>query len=63
MTTRTADEMQLTLARLAGEFGVDIAPAQGLAGAALAAWLEQTEDQVFQRELAELQRQRLEVNQ
>lgn len=63
MTTRTADEMQLTLARLAGEFGVDIAPAQGLAGAALAAWLEQAEDQVFQRELAELQRQRLEVNQ
>ena len=58
MTTRTADEMQLTLARLAGEFGVDIAPAQGLAGAALAAWLELMEDEVFQRELAELQRQR-----
>ena len=58
MTTRTADEMQLTLARLAGEFCVDIAPAQGLA-----AWLEQAEDQVFHRELAELQRQRLEVDQ
>jgi hypothetical protein len=58
MTTRTADEMQLTLARLAGEFGVDIAPAQGLAGAALASWLELMEDEVFQRELAELQRQR-----
>ena len=63
MTNRTADEMQLTLARLAGEFGVDVAPARGLAGAALAAWLEQAEDEVFQRELAELQRQRLEVDQ
>ena len=58
MTTRTADEMQLTLARLAGEFGVDIAPAQGLAGAELAAWLDAAEDKVFHRELAELQRQR-----
>ena len=63
MTTRTAEEMQLTLARLAGEFNVDIAPAQGLTGAELAAWLEQAEDQVFHRELAELQRQRLEVDQ
>ena len=63
MTTRTADEMQLTLARLACEFCVDIAPAQGLTGAELAAWLEQAEDQVFHRELAELQRQRLEVDQ
>ena len=58
MTTRTADEMQLTLARLAGEFCVDIAPAQGLAGAELAAWLDAAEDKVFHRELAELQRQR-----
>ena len=55
---RSQEEMQLTLARLAGEFGVDIAPAQGLAGAALAAWLELMEDEVFQRELAELQKQR-----
>lgn len=55
---RSQEEMQITLARLAGEFGVDIAPAQGLAGAELAAWLEQAEDQVFHLELAELQRQR-----
>ena len=41
-------------------FGVDITTAQGLAGAELAAWLEQAEDQVFHRELAELQRQRQE---
>lgn len=60
---RSQEEMLITLARLAGEFGVDIAPAQGLAGAELAAWLEQAEDQVFNRELAELQRQRLEVDQ
>ena len=60
MTTRTADEMQLTLARLAGEFNVDTTPAQGLSSAELAAWLEQAEDQVFHRELAELQRQRQE---
>ena len=60
---RSQEEMQLTLARLAGEFNVDTTPAQGLAGAELAAWLEQAEDQVFHRELAELQRQRLEVDQ
>ena len=55
MRVRTQEEMQITLQRLAGEFCVDIAPAQGLAGAELAAWLEQAEDQVFNRELAELQ--------
>ena len=55
---RSQEEMLITLQRLADVFGVDIAPAQGLAGAALAAWLELMEDEVFQRELAELQRQR-----
>ena len=60
MTTRTADEMQLTLARLATEFNVDTTPAQGLAGAELAAWLDAAEDKVLNRELAELQRQRQE---
>lgn len=58
MSARSPEEMQITLARLAGEFGVDIAPAQGLAGAALESWLELIEDEVFQRELAELQGQR-----
>ena len=55
---RSQEEMQLTLARLAGEFNVDTTPAQGLAGAELAAWLDAAEDKVFYRELAELQRQR-----
>ena len=55
---RSQEEMQLTLARLAGEFNVDTTPAQGLAGAELAAWLDAAEDKVFHRELAELQRQR-----
>ena len=55
---RSQEEMQLTLARLAGEFNVDTTPAQGLAGAELAAWLDAAEDRVFHRELAELQRQR-----
>ena len=55
---RSQEEMQLTLASLAGEFNVDTTPAQGLAGAELAAWLDAAEDKVFYRELAELQRQR-----
>ena len=55
---RTDEEMQLTLQRLAYVFGVDTTPAQGLAGAELAAWLDSAEDKVFYRELAELQRQR-----
>lgn len=55
---RSQEEMQLTLVRLAGEFNVDTTPAQGLAGAELAAWLDAAEDKVFHRELAELQRQR-----
>ena len=55
---RSQEEMQLTLARLAGEFNVDTTPAQGLAGAELAAWLDAAEDRVFHRELAELQKQR-----
>lgn len=55
---RSQEEMQITLQRLAGEFNVDTTPAQGLAGAELAAWLDAAEDRVFHRELAELQRQR-----
>ena len=55
MPSRSQEEMQITLARLAGEFNVDTTPAQGLHGQELAAWLEQAEDQVFHRELAELQ--------
>ena len=55
---RTDEEMQITLQRLADVFGVDTTPAQGLADAELAAWLDAAEDKVFYRELAELQRQR-----
>ncbi len=55
---RSQEEMQITLQRLAGEFNVDTTPAEGLAGAELAAWLDAAEDRVFHRELAELQKQR-----
>lgn len=55
---RTDEEMQITLQRLSTEFNVDTTPAQGLAGAELAAWLDAAEDRVFHRELAELQKQR-----
>ena len=58
MPIRSQEEMQLTLQRLATEFNVDTTPAQGLAGAELAAWLDAADDKVFHRELAELQRQR-----
>ena len=58
---RSQEEMQITLQRLADVFGVNTTTAQDLASAKLAAWLEQAEDQVFHRELAELQRQRQEV--
>ena len=63
MHVRTQEEMQLTLQRLGTEFNVDTTPAEGLSGAELAAWLDEAEDKVFYRELAELQRQRLEVDQ
>ena len=55
---RSQEEMQITMQRLADVFGVDTTPAQGLAGAELAAWLDAVEDKLFHRELAELQRQR-----
>lgn len=54
---RTDEEMQITLTTLQQSFGVDIAPAQGLSGTDLAAWLEQAEDAVFEREHAELRAQ------
>lgn len=45
--SRTEGEMQITLARLRDEFGVDVAPALELHGPELAAWLEQAEDELF----------------
>ena len=55
---RTETEMQITLAALQAEFGVDVAPTAGLHGQELAAWLEHAEDAVFEREHAELRAQR-----
>lgn len=55
---RSEGEMQITLATLRDSFGVDIAPAAGLHGQELAAWLERVEDEVFEREHAELRAQR-----
>lgn len=46
---RTEEEMQITLRRLALEFEVDTAPAQGLAGLELEAWLDQVEDRLFEQ--------------
>ena len=55
---RTEHEMAITLAALRDSFGVDVSPAAGLHGQELAAWLEQAEDAVFEREHAELRAQR-----
>ena len=46
---RTDEEMQITLRTLQQDFGVDVAPAQGLSGADLATWLEQAGDTVWGR--------------
>lgn len=56
---RSEGEMAHTLATLRDSFGVDIAPAAGLHGQELAAWLERVEDEVFEREHAELRAQRM----
>lgn len=55
---RSEGEMTHTLAMLRDSFGVDITPAAGLHGQELAAWLERVEDEVFEREHAELRAQR-----
>lgn len=44
---RSEQEMQITLRRLALEFGVDIVPAQGLDGLKLEAWLSQAENKLY----------------
>lgn len=51
---RSEQEMQITLRRLALEFGVDIVPAQGLDGLKLEAWLSQTENKLYEQLHAEL---------
>ena len=45
--SRSEGEMQITLARLRDEFGVDVAPAAGLHGQELADWLALAEDELF----------------
>lgn len=44
---RTEAEMQLTLARLRDEFGLDISSAADLHGQELADWLARVEDDLF----------------
>lgn len=42
----------IMLTRLRLEFDVDTSPATGLEGAALDAWIEQAEDELFERLMA-----------
>ncbi|MHB8123814.1 MAG: hypothetical protein ACYDG4_16925 [Desulfuromonadaceae bacterium] len=42
----------IMLTRLRLEFDVDTTPADGLEGAALDAWIEQAEDELFERLMA-----------
>ncbi len=55
---RTEEEMQITLTRLACEFGVNVAPATGLRGQELQTWLELAEDELFLELSGVTQRQR-----
>ena len=48
---------QITLDTLRLSFGVDITPAEGLNGQDLDEWIERAEDDVFEREHAELRAQ------
>ena len=52
MTDKTSLQA-LMLRRLSLEFGVDVAPAEGLTGAALDTWLYQAEDDLFERLIAD----------
>ena len=46
------------LRRLSLEFGVDVAPAEGLTGAALDMWIDAAEDELFLRLMAEREKER-----
>ena len=52
---------QITLETLRLSFGVDITPAEGLHGQELTEWIERVEDEVFEREHAELRAQHLKL--
>lgn len=43
------DLQTIMLRRLSAEFDVDVTPATGLEGAALDAWIERAEDDLFER--------------
>lgn len=43
------DLQTIMLRRLGSEFDVDTTPANGLEGAALDAWIEQAEDELFEK--------------
>ena len=51
----TPDYQAILLMRLQKEFGVDTAPAAGLSGQALTAWIDAAEEEAFEREFAEFQ--------
>lgn len=51
---RSSREMAVTLRTLELGYGVDISGAVGLAGAELQAWLEQTEERLFQQSFDDL---------
>lgn len=54
---RSDQEVQLTMQALALQFGVDIAPAWGLCGSELEAWLNQAEDELFDQLCSSLNEQ------
>ena len=55
------NHQQITLETLRLSFGVDITPAEGLHGQELTEWIERVEDEVFEREHAELRAQHLKL--
>ena len=57
MTDKTSLQT-LMLRRLSLEFGVDVAPAEGLTGAALDMWIDAAEDELFLRLMAEREKER-----
>ena len=48
----------IMLRRLSAEFNVDVAPAEGLTGAALDMWIDAAEDELFLRLMAEREKER-----
>ena len=57
MTDKTSLQT-LMLRRLSLEFGVDVAPAEGLTGAALDMWIDAADEALFLRLMAEREKER-----